>query len=97
MKSSSSFCTQGIIAFLCFLMFHVHAFMPSYNLIFVFVTEETPFGRIKRGRGAADPRMDETGPYLPRCPHGEPSACSDVRENSVMAQRGLYHRSHTTL
>ncbi|XP_061336415.1 uncharacterized protein LOC133283558 [Gastrolobium bilobum] len=40
--------------------------------------------RIKRGRGAVGPRMDETGPYLPHCPEDEPSASSHVRERPVV-------------
>lgn len=42
--------------------------------------EEFLHSRIKRGRGAIGPRMDETGPYLPPNPDGEPCTSPDVRE-----------------
>lgn len=49
------------------------------------VTEETPsFCRTKRGRGAIGPRMDETGPYLPRHSGEEgPITSSDVSNRRV--------------
>lgn len=34
------------------------------------------YGRAKRGRGAVGSRMDETGPYLPRCPDKEEQSTS---------------------
>ncbi|XP_061370094.1 uncharacterized protein LOC133312834 isoform X2 [Gastrolobium bilobum] len=46
--------------------------------------EEFLHSRTKRGRGAVGPRMDETGPYLPPHPYGEPSTSYDVRERRVI-------------
>ncbi|XP_054793220.1 uncharacterized protein LOC129298804 [Prosopis cineraria] len=39
--------------------------------------------RTKRGRGAIGPRMDETGPYLPRHSGEEPNTSSDVSNRRV--------------
>lgn len=52
--------------------------------MFVIGTEELHFGRLKRGRGAVGPRMDETGPYLPPCPDREPIADPNPRERHVV-------------
>ncbi|KAI5448271.1 uncharacterized protein LOC127083625 [Lathyrus oleraceus] len=46
--------------------------------------EEFLHSRKKRGRGAIGPRMDETGPYLPANPDGEPSTSPDLREYRVI-------------
>lgn len=48
--------------------------------------QEFLYSRTKRGRGAVGPRMDETGPYLPRSPDGERkcSVSSDIREPRVV-------------
>lgn len=41
--------------------------------------------RVKRGRGSVGSRIDETGPYLPRCTEAEDRFTShDVRENRVI-------------
>ncbi|PNX77951.1 hypothetical protein L195_g033924, partial [Trifolium pratense] len=46
--------------------------------------EEFLHSRKKRGRGAIGPRMDETGPYLPPNPDGEPCTSPDVRERRAI-------------
>ncbi|GAV75372.1 hypothetical protein CFOL_v3_18851 [Cephalotus follicularis] len=48
--------------------------------------EEFLHSRVKRGRGAVGPRMDETGPFLPRSPDslGKLSTTPDVREHRIV-------------
>ncbi|KAJ7946833.1 nucleolar protein 58-like isoform X2 [Quillaja saponaria] len=45
--------------------------------------EEVLQSRIKPGRGAVGPRMDETCPYLP-CPEADLSRSPDLRESRVL-------------
>ncbi|XP_004485654.1 uncharacterized protein [Cicer arietinum] len=46
--------------------------------------EEFLHSRMKRGRGAIGPRMDETGPYLPPNPDEEPCTSLDLRERRAI-------------
>ncbi|KAF7843070.1 protein FAM133 [Senna tora] len=46
--------------------------------------EDFLHSKIKRGRGAVGPRMDETGPYLPPSPDGESTASPNARERRVV-------------
>ncbi|XP_062078385.1 uncharacterized protein LOC133782930 [Humulus lupulus] len=49
--------------------------------------EEFLHSRTKRGRGAVGPRMDETGPYLPRCPNPKEELSTSLEHRRVVCGR----------